>query len=159
MKLIAVDYGEARTGLAECDPGEVSVTPITPQIEEKSMNKAAQAAADIALARGAGALVAGLPRNMDSTEGARAGRCRRFAARLAQAANLPVILWDERRTTVSAAAILSDNAVFGQKRKDRLDSVSAAVILESYLNWQHQHPGETPPDVVRPVPPGDPAAI
>lgn len=152
MKRIAVDYGEARTGLAECDSGEVIVTPITPQIEEKSMNKAAQAAADIAREKGAGCLVVGLPKNMDGTEGARAGKCRRFAARLANAANLPVILWDERRTTVSAAAILSDNDVFGARRKARLDSVSAAVILESYLDWQRHHPDEAPADVVQPAP-------
>ncbi|HJC09120.1 MAG TPA: Holliday junction resolvase RuvX [Candidatus Gemmiger stercorigallinarum] len=152
MKWIAVDYGEARTGLAECDPGEVIVTPITPQIEEKSMNKAAQAAADAAKARAAGGLVVGLPKNMDGTEGPRAGKCRRFAARLAGAAGMPVVLWDERRTTVSAAAILSGNEVFGQKRKARLDSVSAAVILESWLAWRRQHPGEAPPDTVQPAP-------
>ena len=152
MKRIAVDYGEARTGLAECDSGEVIVTPITPQIEEKSMNKAAQAAADIAREKGAGCLVVGLPKNMDGTEGARAAKCRRFAARLANAANLPVILWGERRTTVSAAAILSDNDVFGARRKARLDSVSAAVILESYLDWQRHHPDEAPADVVQPAP-------
>ncbi|MBE5038527.1 Holliday junction resolvase RuvX [Subdoligranulum sp. DSM 109015] len=157
MKLIAVDYGEARTGLAECDPGELIVTPITPQIEEKSMNKAARAAADAALARGAGALVVGLPKNMDGTEGARAAKCRRFAARVADAAGLPVILWDERRTTVSAAAILSDNDVFGKKRKDRLDSVSAAVLLESHLAWRRQHPGENPPDVLMPSAPEAPS--
>ena len=152
MKRIAVDYGEARTGLAARDPGEASVPPTTPQIEEKSMNKAAQAAADIAREKGAGCLVVGLPKNMDGTEGARAGKCRRFAVRLANAANLPVILWDERRTTVSAAAILSDNDVFGARRKARLDSVSAAVILESYLDWQRHHPDEAPADVVQPVP-------
>ena len=157
MKWIAVDYGEARTGLAECDPGELIVTPITPQIEEKSMNKAAQAAADAALARGAGALVVGLPKNMDGSEGARAAKCRRFAARVANAAGLPVILWDERRTTVSAAAILSGNDVFGKKRKDRLDSVSAAVLLESHLAWRRQHPGENPPDMILPEPPAETA--
>lgn len=157
MKLIAVDYGEARTGLAECDPGELIVTPITPQIEEKSMNKAAQAAADAAKARGAGALVVGLPKNMDGTEGARAAKCRRFAARVADVSGLPVILWDERRTTVSAAAILSGNDVFGKKRKDRLDSVSAAVLLESHLAWRRQHPGETPPDLLMPAASADSA--
>ena len=55
-------------------------------------------------------------------------------------AGLPVALWDERRTTITAAGILSDNGVFGQKRKDRLDSVSAAVILEGYLAWRKNHP-------------------
>lgn len=150
MKLIAVDYGEARTGLAECDPGELIVTPITPQIEEKSMNKAARAAADAALARGAGALVVGLPKNMDGTEGSRATKSRRFARRLADACGMPVVLWDERRTTVSAAAILAQNDTFGAKRKERLDSVSAAVILESFLNWRRQHPGEDAPETVHP---------
>lgn len=150
MKWIAVDYGEARTGLAECDPGEVIVTPITPQIEEKSMNKAAQAAADAAKARAAGGLVVGLPKNMDGTEGPRAGKCRRFAARLAGTAGMPVVLWDERRTTVSAAAILAENDTFGQKRKERLDSVSAAVLLDGFLAWRRNHPDAALPETVAP---------
>ena len=152
MKWIAVDYGDARTGLAECDPGEQIAAPITPQIEEKSMNRAAQAVAAAAFRRQAGGVVLGLPKNMDGTEGARAAKTRRFAQRLADACGMPVVLWDERRTTVSAAAILSGNEVFGQKRKARLDSVSAAVILESWLAWRRQHPGEAPPDTVQPAP-------
>ena len=75
---------------------------------------------------------------------------RRFAQRLANTAGVPVVMWDERRTTVSAAAILADNDTFGAKRKERLDSVSAAVILESFLNWRAHHPGEEPPELVRP---------
>ena len=74
----------------------------------------------------------------------------RFAQRLANTAGVPVVMWDERRTTVSAAAILADNDTFGAKRKERLDSVSAAVILESFLNWRAHHPGEEPPELVRP---------
>ena len=66
------------------------------------------------------------------------------------ALGVPVVLWDERRTTVSAAAILADNDTFGAKRKERLDSVSAAVILESFLNWRAHHPDEEPPELVRP---------
>ena len=58
--------------------------------------------------------------------------------------SLPVVLWDERRTTVSAAAILSENDTFGKKRKERLDSVSAAVLLESYLAYRKHHPEEQP---------------
>ena len=69
---------------------------------------------------------------------------------LEEATALPVVLWDERRTTVSAAAILADNDTFGAKRKERLDSVSAAVILESFLNWRAHHPDEEPPELVRP---------
>ena len=100
MKWIAVDYGDARTGLAECDPGEQIAAPITPQIEEKSMNRAAQAVAAAAFRRQAGGVVLGLPKNMDGTEGARAAKTRRFAQRLADACGMPVVLWDERRTTV-----------------------------------------------------------
>ena len=143
MKWIAVDYGERRTGLAVCDASELIVTPVTPQIEEKSLNKVA----------GAEGVVSGLPRNMDGTEGSRCVKSRRFAARLATACGVPVVLWDERRTTVTAAGILSANSTFGADRKARLDSVSAAVILESFLAWRKAHPGEEPPEVAAPTAP------
>ena len=150
MKWLAVDYGDSRTGLACCDESETVTSPITPQIEEKSMNKVAAAVVDTAHARQAAGLVCGLPKNMDGTEGKRAEKSRRFAQRLADMAGMPVVMWDERRTTVSAAAILADNDTFGQKRKEKLDSVSAAVILESFLNWRAHHPGETAPEQLMP---------
>ena len=150
MKWIAVDYGDARTGLAGCDAGELIAAPITPQIEEKSMNRAAQAVAAAAIREKAEGVVLGLPNNMDGTEGARAAKTRRFAHRLADACGMPVVLWDERRTTVTAAAILAENDTFGQKRKQRLDSVSAAVLLEGFLQWRRSHPGQTPPETVAP---------
>ena len=150
MKWLAVDYGDSRTGLAGCDESETVTSPITPQIEEKSMNKVAAAAVEAARARQAAGLVCGLPKNMDGTEGKRAEKSRRFAQRLADIAGMPVVMWDERRTTVSAAAILADNDTFGQKRKEKLDSVSAAVILESFLNWRAHHPGETAPEQLMP---------
>lgn len=150
MKWIAVDYGDARTGLAGCDATELVTAPITPQIEEKSMNRAAQAVAAVVFREKGGGVVLGLPKNMDGTEGTRAAKTRRFAARLADACGLPVVLWDERRTTVSAAAILAENDTYGQKRKQRLDSVSAAVLLDSFLSWRRHHPDETPPETVAP---------
>lgn len=150
MKWLAVDYGDSRTGLAGCDESETVTSPITPQIEEKSMNKVAAAVVDTARARQAAGLVCGLPKNMDGTEGKRAEKSRRFAQRLADMAGMPVVMWDERRTTVSAAAILADNDTFGQKRKEKLDSVSAAVILESFLNWRAHHPGENAPEQLMP---------
>lgn len=150
MKWLAVDYGDSRTGLAGCDESETVTSPITPQIEEKSMNKVAAAVVEAARARQAAGFVCGLPKNMDGTEGKRAEKSRRFAQRLADMAGMPVVMWDERRTTVSAAAILADNDTFGQKRKEKLDSVSAAVILESFLNWRAHHPGETAPEQLMP---------
>ena len=103
--------------------------------------------------QGAEGVVCGLPRNMDGTEGSRCVKSRRFAARLATACGVPVVLWDERRTTVTAAGILSANSTFGADRKARLDSVSAAVILESFLAWRKAHPGEEPPEVAAPTAP------
>lgn len=149
MKIMAVDYGDARTGLAVCDRTEFLASPVG-QIEEKSMAKVAEKIIYASREFDVGMIVIGLPKNMDGTEGSRANKSRRFAQRLANTAGVPVVLWDERRTTVSAAAILADNDTFGAKRKERLDSVSAAVILESFLNWRAHHPDEEPPELVRP---------
>ena len=133
MKWLAVDYGDSRTGLAGCDAGETITSPITPQIEEKSMNKVAAAVTEVLTARGAEGLVCGLPKNMDGTEGSRANKSRRFAQRLANTANLSVVLWDERRSTVEAHAILFHNGKNGKQRKKTVDAVAASLMLEGYL--------------------------
>ena len=143
MKWLAVDYGDSRTGLAGCDAGETITSPITPQIEEKSMNKVAAAVTEVFAARGAEGLVCGLPKNMDGTEGSRANKSRRFAQRLANTAGVPVVLWDERRTTVEISG-------WGGGRGGGWAGVPAAVILESFLNWRAHHPDEEPPELVRP---------
>jgi len=142
MKWIAVDYGERRTGLAVCDASELIVTPVTPQIEEKSLNKVAEAAAAARLAQGAEGVVCGLPRNMDGTEGERAAKSRKLAKTVELWSGLPVRMWDERQTTCAAADILDESGTFGTKRKEILDSVSATVILDDYLAWRKEHPGE-----------------
>lgn len=145
MKILAADYGESRTGLAICDSSELLARAIIPQIEEKSLNKAAKAVVDAAYANNAESIVVGLCKNMDGSEGAQAVKCRRFAAKIAELWGKEPVLWDERRTTISAAAILKDNNTFGKKRKNILDSVSAAVILEAYLEWRKNHPGQDHP--------------
>ena len=141
MKILAVDYGDARTGLAISDASELLATPL-PQIEEKSMNKASAAILEAARAQKAEMIVVGLPRNMDGTEGSRGQKTRKMAAILERDGQLPVRFCDERRTTVTAAAQLSEVGTFGKKRKEILDSVSAAVILESFLAWRKHHPEE-----------------
>ena len=133
MKWLAVDYGDSRTGLAGCDAGETITSPITPQIEEKSMNKVAAAVTEVFAARGAEGLVCGLPKNMDGTEGPRAEKARQFKALLEEASGLPVILWDERRSTVEAHAILFHNGKNGKQRKKTVDAVAASLMLEGYL--------------------------
>ena len=142
MKILAVDYGDSRTGLAVCDPGEILATPLRPQIEEKAMAKVAAQVCAAAREHGAGLIVIGLPRNMDGTEGARAKKSRKLAELVGQESGLPVRMWDERQTTITAAGFLSESGTFGKKRKAILDSVSASVILENYLAWRKNHPGE-----------------
>lgn len=142
MKILAVDYGDSRTGLAVSDRSELLATPITPQIEERSMGKVAEKVCAAAQVNQAELIVLGLPRNMDGTEGARAQKSRKLGALLEEKSGLPVRMWDERQTTVTASGILRENGTFGKKRKAILDSVSASVILESYLAWRKNHPGQ-----------------
>ena len=142
MKILAVDYGDSRTGLAVCDPGEVLTTAITPQITEKVMRKVAAKVCEAAAANRAELIVFGLPLNMDGTEGERARKSRKLAGIVEHWSKLPVRMWDERQSTCEAADILSEAGTFGTKRKEILDSVSATVILEDYLAWRKEHPGE-----------------
>ena len=142
MKILAVDYGDSRTGLAVCDPGEILATPLKPQIEEKAMAKVAAKICEAAQANRAELIVVGLPRNMDGTEGTRAQKSRKLGDLVAKMSGLPVRMWDERQTTITAAGFLSESGTFGKKRKAILDSVSASVILENYLAWRKNHPGE-----------------
>ena len=142
MKILAVDYGDSRTGLAVCDPGEILATPLKPQIEEKAMAKVAAKICEAAQVNRAELIVVGLPRNMDGTEGARAQKSRKLGDLVAKMSGLPVRMWDERQTTITAAGFLSESGTFGKKRKAILDSVSASVILENYLAWRKNHPGE-----------------
>ncbi len=141
MKIMAVDYGDARTGLAVCDRTEFLASPVG-QIEEKSMAKVAEKIIYASREYAVSMIIIGLPRNMDGTEGARAKKSRKLADLVSLGVEVPVKMWDERSTTVSAAAMLTESGTFGKKRKGKLDAVSAAVILDSYLAWRRNHPGE-----------------
>ena len=81
----------------------------------------------------------GFPKNMDGSEGPRADLYREFAAQLEELLGQPVVLWDERRTTVEAHQILSDGGYHGKKRKNTVDAVAASLILEGYLNYLNSH--------------------
>ena len=146
MKILAVDYGDSRTGLAACDRTEFLASPIG-TIEEKNMAKVIEQIVYATREYDVGMVVIGLPRNMDGTEGARAEKCRTVAKLLSAIVPIPVCLWDERSTTVTAAGILSENNVYGKKRKKVLDAVAAQVILESFMAWRRNHPDEQPPQV------------
>lgn len=134
MRVLAIDYGDARTGIAVSDKTGMIVGQTT-VIHSRNAKKTAQEIALLVQQTGAERLVMGFPRNMDGTEGPRAALYREFAALVEQECSMPVILWDERRTTVEAHNILSDCNYHGKKRKNTVDAVAASLILEGYLSF------------------------
>lgn len=134
MRVLAIDYGDARTGIAVSDAMGMIVGKTT-VIHSWDPQKTAQEIARLVKETGAERLVMGFPKNMDGTEGPRADLYRQFAKLLEDVVKMPVILWDERRTTVEAHNILSANNYHGQKRKNTVDAVAASLILEGYLGF------------------------
>lgn len=134
MKIMAVDYGDARTGLAVCDRTEFLASPIG-IIEEKSLAKVAEKIVYASREYEVGMIVIGLRKTWTAVR-ARAPRRAISWPDTLRPVPIPVELWDERQTTVSAANILSENGTYGKKRKDVLDAVAATVILESYMAYR-----------------------
>ena len=132
MKIMAIDYGDRRIGLAVSDLlgllcGEAWT------MEEWDMARAASRIAEEARAREVGTLVLGLPKNMDGTEGPRAEKSRAFRELLLRESGLPVVLWDERRSSIEAHAILHQNGKREKQHRRSVDAVAASLILEGYL--------------------------
>ena len=135
MKIMAIDYGDARTGVAISDL-LCSIVGTTYVVPSRNLEKALADIVKLAKENSVGEIVVGLPKNMDGTEGIRAEVCKEFAQKLPEAPNLPVNMWDERRTTVEAHNILSAHNYHGQKRKNTVDAVAASLILEGYLAFR-----------------------
>jgi len=133
MRIMAVDYGDARTGIAISDR-LCTIVGRTDVIHSRNREKTAQEILRMVKENEVSRLVMGFPRNMNGTEGPRADLYREFASYLTEVTGLQVILWDERRTTVEAHQILSDHNYHGKKRKNTVDAVAASLILEGYLN-------------------------
>lgn len=132
MRVMAIDYGDARTGIAVSDAlgmiaGETFV------ITQWDAAALAKTIAAEAKARDVGTLVLGLPKNMDGTEGPRAEKARALAELLKAEGAPAVVLWDERRTTIDAHRILRENGKKEKKHRATVDAVAAALILEGYL--------------------------
>ena len=134
-RIMGIDYGDARTGIAVSDL-LCSIVGTTAVIHSRNMEKTIAQICTMVKESDVGEIVVGLPKNMDGTEGARAELCRNFAQQLQEATGLPVHLWDERRTTVEAHNILSQHNYHGKKRKDTVDAVAASLILEGYLAFR-----------------------
>ena len=134
-KIMGIDYGDARTGVAISDL-LCSIVGSTCLVPSRNREKAVADIVRLCKDNMVGEIVVGLPRNMDGTEGARAQLCREFAEVLKEATGLPVAMWDERRTTVEAHNILSQHNYHGKKRKETVDAVAASLILEGYLAFK-----------------------
>ena len=135
MKIMGIDYGDARTGVAISDL-LCSIVGSTAVVPSRNTEKAIADIVRMAQENSVGQIVVGLPKNMDGTEGSRAQLCREFAEKLREATGLPVDMWDERRTTVEAHNILSQHNYHGKKRKNTVDAVAASLILEGYLAFR-----------------------
>ncbi|MBR0392187.1 MAG: Holliday junction resolvase RuvX [Oscillospiraceae bacterium] len=132
MRIMAIDYGDARIGLAVSDlTGLICGEAWT--MQEWNMERASLRITEEARLRDVGTLVLGLPKNMDGTEGPRAEKSRAFKELLEKDSGLPVVLWDERRSSVEAHAILHANGKKEKKHRQTVDAVAASLILEGYL--------------------------
>jgi len=137
MKIMSIDYGDARTGVAFCDAREILASAYA-VIKESYQPKLAARLIEIINKEKAEMVVIGLPRNMDGSYGFRADKCRELCELLKSEIDIPVDFEDERLTTVIAHDILSSNNVCGKKRKNTVDAVSAVVILQSYIDKRNK---------------------
>ena len=132
MRVMAIDYGDARTGIAISDTLGM-LAGVAQVIESRKAELVVQALEELIKTHGVTELVLGYPKNMNGSIGPRAEKSEAFAEQLRAATALPVTLWDERRTTVDAHRILSETGNRGKKRKEKVDAVAATLILEGYL--------------------------
>ena len=132
-KYLGVDYGDKRTGLAECDVSGLIAGGIG-TISEGGMRKTAQRVAEEAEKRSCKKIIIGLPKNMDGSEGPRADVIKAFGMLLAELTEIPIDYYDERMTTMVAYRFLGETGTYGKKRKDTVDTLSAQIILQNYID-------------------------
>ena len=132
-KYLGVDYGDVRTGLSECDVSGMLASGIC-TIREGGMKNTATRVAKEAESRCCKKIVVGLPKNMDGTEGERARTVRIFVDLLRELTDIPVDFYDERMSTMQAYRFLDGTGTFGKKRKESIDTLSAEIILQNYID-------------------------
>ena len=132
-KYLGVDYGDKLTGLAECDvSGQLASGICT--VSEGGMRKTAERVKREAESRSCKKIIVGLPKNMDGSEGPRADVVKAFVALLSEITEIPIEFYDERMTTMAAYRFLDGAGTFGKKRKEVIDTLSAELILQGYLD-------------------------
>lgn len=132
MRIMAVDYGDARTGIAISDATGL-LAGFTTVIQSRKADVVLEKIAELVKTHGVEEVVMGFPRNMDGTEGPRADLYREFAGKLEELVSMKPVLWDERRTTIEAHAILHTSGKKMKDHKKNVDAVAATLILEGYL--------------------------
>ena len=132
MKIMAIDYGDAHTGVAISD-ATATLAGYSTVIDSRKADVVTAEICRLVQEHGVTELVLGYPKNMDGTVGPRAEKAAAFGQTLRQLTGLPVTLWDERRTTIDAHNILFNNGQNAKKRKKTVDAVAAALMLEGYL--------------------------
>lgn len=132
MKIMAIDYGDAHTGIAISDRME-TLAGFTTVIDSRRQDEVVAQIQKLIAEHGVDRLVLGYPKNMDGTLGPRAEKCAALGEILQAATSLPLVLWDERRSTVEAHSILLAGGKNGKQRKKIVDAVAASLMLEGYL--------------------------
>lgn len=135
MIIMAIDYGDVRTGIAVCDKFEMLASPVC-VITQRNSEKLIEEISDLAQKYKVEQFVVGLPKNMDSSIGSRAEKCTEFAKNLSEATGISFIMRDERLSTVSAHNALNTTNTRGKKRKSVVDQVAAVVILQDYIDFR-----------------------
>ncbi len=135
MKIIAVDHGDTRTGVAICDKSEFLASPLT-VVQEYNFEKRAEKVATLIKENKAELVVVGYPKNMNGTIGESAEKCEKFAALLTELTGIKTVLWDERATTTQAYQYLHASGKNAKNSRKVVDAVAAVIILESYLAYR-----------------------
>ena len=140
-KYLGVDYGDKRTGLAECDISGMLASGIC-TISEGGMRNTAKRVAKEAESRCCKRIIIGLPKNMDGSEGERTQVIRAFADLLREETKIDIDFYDERMTTMVAYRFLGETGTYGKKRKDAVDTLSAEIILQNYIDRERAMKGK-----------------
>ncbi len=133
MKILGVDFGDSRTGYAVSDILGFSAN-VLDAFKCRKLEVVAEHTASLVKELGIEKIVLGFPKNMNGTIGPRAEKTQILSEEIKKLVDIPIILWDERLTTVSAHNLMNETNIRGQKRKDSVDSISAAYILQGYLD-------------------------
>jgi putative Holliday junction resolvase len=136
-KYLGVDYGDVRTGIAECDISGMLASGIA-TVKEGGMRNTAIRVAKEAEARSCKKIIIGLPKNMDGSEGQRVDTVRAFAAILGEITTIPIDFFDERMSTMAAYRFLDGSSTFGKRRREAIDTLSAEIILQGYLDRERE---------------------